>query len=100
MSLSRRNNLKVSYNYYSLVKFNKDLKDKVEYNKLTKTILLSEKWDTFDKENIVDNRINNIIDNFKNIIIDKINNKININKGMNEIKNINLLSSKSQWRHH
>ena len=74
--LSRRNNTSGSFKYYVVDKLNKDLEDKVEYNKITKTIPLSEIRDSFDKDNIVNNGINNIIDNCKNIIIDKINNKL------------------------
>ena len=72
--LSRRNNTSGSFKYYVVDKLNKDLKDKVEYNKITKTIPLSEIIDAFSKDNIVNNGINNIIDNCKNIIINKVNN--------------------------
>ena len=61
--LSRRNNDKNSYKYYMVNKFNKNLTDKVEYNKLTKTMPLSEIINSFDNNNITDNGIKDIIDN-------------------------------------
>ena len=65
MPLSRRNKIQGSYKYYALEKFNKDLKDKIEYNRITKSIPLNEIINAFDKENIAGNGINNIIDNYK-----------------------------------
>ena len=87
--LSRRNNEKNSFNNYIVQKFNRDLIEKVEYNKITKPIYLSEIIDSFDNKNIIGNGINNIIDNCKNILIDEINGKKITNKLMNEVMNIN-----------
>ena len=63
--LSWRNNEKNSYNDYIVKKFNKDLTEKVEYNKIIKPILLSEIINSFDNKNIIENGINTIIDNWK-----------------------------------
>ena len=80
--LSRKNNNKNSYKYYIANKLNKDLADKVEYNKLTKTIPLSEIINIFEYNNIIENGINDIIDNCKNILLDEINGQNN--KSINE----------------
>ena len=89
MPKSRRSNLRGSYNYYLVKKFNKDLIEKVEYKNITKTILLSEVIEAFKADNITKNGLNSIINNFKNIVIDKINGEIITNVGMNKIMNIN-----------
>ena len=89
MPKSRRENLKNSYNLYLVKKFNKELKEKVEYRTLVKTILLSEIIEAFSSDNIMKNGLNNIINNYKNIVIDKINDKIITNVEMNKVMNIN-----------
>ena len=47
MPKSRREKLKNSYNLYLVKKFNKELKEKVEYRTLVKTVLLSEIIEAF-----------------------------------------------------
>ena len=96
--LYRRNLLKWSMNYYKVNRYNKSLKDKVEYNKIVKNIPLSEIIKVFGKKNIIENGINNVID-CKNILIDEINwKKYQINKWMKlwilmikKLKNIIIL---------
>ena len=89
MPKSRREKLKKSYNLYVVKKFNKELKEKVEYRTLVKTVLLSEIIEAFKLDNIMKNGLNSIINNYKNIVIDKINDKIITNVEMNKVMNIN-----------
>jgi len=87
--ITSRNKTKDSFLKYKVEKLNKDLNEKVDYRIETKYIIFSEIIKLFNKDNIVNNGINDIIDNFNNIFIDKIKNKIITNKEMNSIMNVN-----------
>ena len=69
MPKSRREKLKKSYKFYLVKKFNKELKEKVEYRTLIKTVFLSEIIDAFKLDNLIKNGLNDIIKNYKNIVI-------------------------------